>query len=153
MYLSAVPITDHTEAPVDGDIAALTVERHEQKVNHLVCLGRGELAEREVVHWYADQNGAIVETQHYTGLDEVADVYDNSNSDDLASDGRKKLAELRDNDKAEIALNEDEERIYDIGDIVGASDVASGVSVVATVSQKIVKINNGAVSIEYKTGS
>lgn len=153
VYLSAVPIIDHTEAPVDGDIASLTVERHELKVNHLVCLGRGELADREIVHLYADQDGVIGENQYYTGLAEVADVYDNSNSDDLTSDGRKKLAELRNNDKAEIALNEDEERVYDIGDIVGASDVDSGVSVVATVSQKIVRINNGAVSIEYKTGS
>lgn len=152
VQLSAVPIVDYTEDPVDGDVATLTVERHEKKVNHLVCLGRGELADREIVHLYADQFGRIGTVQYYTGIDEVSDVYDNSNSDDLTSDGIKKMTELRDNDKAEISLVESEDFVYDIGDIVGASDIHSGVSVSATVSQKIVRIQNGAVSTEYKTG-
>lgn len=150
--MSAVPIVDYTEDPVDGDIATLTVERHEKKVNHLVCLGRGELADREIVHLYADQFGRIGKVQYYTGIDEVSDVYDNSNADDLTSEGIKKMTELRDNDKAEISLVESEDFFYDIGDIVGATDVQSGVSVSATVSQKIVRIQNGAVSTEYKTG-
>lgn len=153
VLLYAVPIVDYTESPIDGDTADLTVEQHEKKVNHLVCLGRGELSEREVVHLYVDQLGNIGNTQYYTGLDEIADVYDNSNSEDLTSDGIKKLKELRDNDKAEMDLNESESPAYDIGDIVGAMDVKSGVSVAAAVSQKIVRISNGAISTEYKTGS
>lgn len=150
--LSAVPAVDYTEDPVDGDVATLTVERHEKKVNHLVCLGRGELTEREVVHLYVDQFGRIGSFQYYTGFEEVADVYDNSNAEDLESEGRKKLTELRDNDKAEIALSENDTFVYDIGDVVGANDMQSGVSVSATVTQKIVRINNGAASTEYKTG-
>lgn len=153
VLLYAEPIVDYTESPIDGDTTDLTVEQHEKKVNHLVCLGRGELAEREVVHLYVDQFGKIGDTQYYTGLDEIADVYDNSNSEDLRSDGIKKLEELRDNDKAEMDLNESESPEYDIGDIVGAMDVISGISVAAAVSQKIVRINNGAISTEYKTGS
>ena len=151
--LSAEPIVDYTESPVDGDEATLTVEQHAQKVNHLVCLGRGELAEREVVHLYADQYGNIGDVQYFTGLDEVAEVYDNTNSEDLRSDGIKKLEELRDNDKAEMDLNESESPAYDIGDIVGATDVESGITVSSAVTQKIVRINNGAISTEYKTGS
>lgn len=153
VLLYAEPIVDYTKSPLDGDIADLTVEQHEKKVNHLVCLGRGELAEREVIHLYVDQFGKIGDTQYYTGLDEMADVYDNSNSEDLRSDGIKRLEELRDNDKAEMDLNESESPEYDIGDIVGAMDVKSGVSVAAAVSQKIVRISNGAISTEYKTGS
>ena len=153
VLLYAEPIVDYTESPIDGDTTDLTVEQHEKKVNHLFCLGRGELAEREVIHLYVDQFGKIGDTQYYTGLDEIADVYDNSNSEDLRSDGIKKLEELRDNDKAEMDLNESESPEYDIGDIVGAMDVKSGVSVAAAVSQKIVRISNGAISTEYKTGS
>ncbi len=152
VLLYAEPIVDYTETPIDGDTTDLTVEQHEKKVNHLVCLGRGELAEREVIHLYVDQFGKIGDTQYYTGLDEIADVYDNSNSEDLRSDGIKKLEELRDNDKAEMDLNESESPEYDIGDIVGAMDVKSGVSVASAVSQKIVRINNGAINTEYKTG-
>lgn len=151
--LSAVPIVDYTEAPVDGDTAALTVEQHESKVNHLICLGAGNLAEREVIHLYADQSGNIGNVQYYTGIDEVTDTYENTNSEDLRSDGIKRFKELLDSDKAEISLPEEGDPTYDIGDIVGATDVKSGVSASAAVSQKIVRISNGAISTEYKTGS
>lgn len=152
VVLSAEPIADYTESPVDGDIATLTVTQHKQKVNHLICLGKGELAEREVLHLYVDQFGRIGDVQYYTGLDEIADTYDNSTSEDLRSDSIKKLTELLNTDKAEIAISETEGLVYDIGDIVGATEVKSGVTVAATVTQKIVKINNGVVSTEYKTG-
>lgn len=155
VYLSAEPIVDFTEDPVDGDTAILTVERHEKKVNHLICLGRGDLANREIIHLYVDQFGRIGSVQYYSGIDEVADTYDFSNvesSDELRKNGIKRLKELRDNDKAEISIEENGVLSYDIGDIVGATERKSGVSVAATVSQKIVKINNGVVSTEYQTG-
>lgn len=155
VHLSAVPIVDYTEYPIDGDIATLTVEKHEKKVNHLICLGRGELSEREVIHLYVDRFGKIGDTQHYTGIDEVADTYDYGSaesSDELRKGGIERLTELRSNDKADILLAEAEGLSYDIGDIVGASELKSGVSVAATVTQKIVKISNGAISTEYMTG-
>ena len=155
VILSAAPIADYTDSPVDGDIATLTVERHEQKVNHLICLGKGDLAQREVVHLYVDQFGRIGDVQFYTGLNEIADVYDNNGAEssaDLRKEGIEHLNELRNIDKAEIALPETEGLSYDIGDIVGATEYKSGVSVAEAVTQKIVKINNGVVSTEYKTG-
>ena len=151
--LSATPIDDYTQNPIDGDTTMLTVEQHEGKVNHLVCLGKGELSEREVIHLYIDQDGNIGDTQYYTGVDDVSDVYENTSSEDLRTDGVKRFKELRDNDKAEITLPENDELAYDIGDIVEAADVYTGISATASVTQKIVKINNGAISIEYKTGS
>lgn len=149
--LSAVPIVDYTDAPIDGDVATLTVEQHGKKVNHLVCLGKGQLTNREVIHLYANQFGQIVDTPYYTGIDEIADVYENSNADDLEEEGIEKLKELWSKDTAEIALTEND-LVYDIGDIIGATDAKSGVSVDEKVTQKIVKIKNGAVSIDYKTG-
>lgn len=151
-HLSAVPFTDYTEYPVDGDIASLILEQHNHKVNHLICLGKGDLAEREVIHLYVDQFGRIGDVQYYTGLNEIADTYDNANSDDLRNDGIGRLTELRSIDKAEIALPETEGLFYDIGDIVGATEYRSGIKVAAMVTQKIVQINNGVVSTEYKTG-
>lgn len=155
VVLYAEPIADYTDSPVDGDVAPLTVERHGNKVNHLVCLGRGELAEREVIHLYVDQFGRIGDVKYYTGLEEVMDVYDYSNAeslDDLRSSGIKRFKELRDNDKIEVSIDEGSPITYDIGDVVGASDMRSGNSASATVAQKIIKINNGTISIEYKTG-
>ena len=152
VHLTAEMVVDYTESPVDGDVATLTVEQNKDKVNHLVCLGKGDLAEREVIHLYADQFGQIGDTQHYTGIAEIVETYENTNSEDLRSDGAKRFAELLNNDTAEISLSEADGLTYDIGDIVGAKEYKSGISVSASVTQKIVKINNGVVSTEYKTG-
>lgn len=156
VMLSAVPIADYTKEPVDGDIAPLTVERHGNKVNHLICLGRGELSKREVVHLYVDQFDRIVNTQVYTGLDEVTEIYDYSNAEslnDLTNGGIERLKELRGNDKIEVSISEKNETVYDISDIIAAIDNNTGNTANATIIQKIVKINNGVVNIEYKTGS
>lgn len=155
VVLSAVPIVDYTDAPVDGDIATLTVEQHRQKVNHLICLGAGELAEREILHLYVNQVGKIVDSQYYTGVDEITETYDYSNvesSAELRKGGIEKLTALINTDKAAISVPETLGLSYDIGDIVGASDIKSGVKVSAAVSQKIVKIQNGAIRTDYKTG-
>lgn len=150
--LYAMPIVDYTESSVDNDSATLQVEQHQTKVNHLICLGKGELAQREVIHLFVDQFGRIGDVQYYFGIDEVISKYENTNSEDLRSDGITKLTEVRNNDKAEISINENESLSYDIGDIVGSTEIITGVSVAASVIQKIIKINNGTISIEYKTG-
>ena len=155
VMLSAEPIADYTASPVDGDIAPLTVERHGNKVNHLICLGRGELAEREIIHLYVDQFGRIGDYQAYTGLDEVMEVYDYSSAEsleELRKGGIERLEELRDNDKIEVSINEGNDITYDICDIIAATDTKTKNTANATVIQKIVKINNGTISIEYKTG-
>ena len=155
VQLSAVPIVDYTNYPVDSDMAVLTVERYDNKVNQLICLGRGELAEREVIDLYVDQFGRIGDVKYYTGAQEYVDVYDNSNAesyDELRSEGVKRLKELRDCDTSEIAIIDNPNLIYDIGDIVGATEIRSGIKVSATVTQKIVRIKNGVANIEYKTG-
>lgn len=153
--LSAVPIADYTESPVDGEIATLKVERQNKKVNHLICLGRGELAAREVIHLYADAFGNIGNTQYYSGFDEICDVYDNSSAEssaDLRKGGIDRFKELMNGDKAEVSLTETSGLAYDVGDIIGATEYKTGITVSEKVSQKIVKINSGIINIEYKTG-
>lgn len=155
VQLSAEPIVDYSEESIDNDATDLIVEFHDKKVNHLICLGRGELANREVIHLYVDQFGRIGDTQYYTGLDEITEIYDNNgaeSSDELRSGGIENLTELRSVDNAEISLPAAETSVYDIGDIVGASDINSGIKTAAAVTQKIVKITNGATIIEYKIG-
>lgn len=155
VVLYAEPIADYTSNPVDGDIAPLSVERHGNKVNHLVCLGRGDLAEREVLHLYVDRFDRIGDVQYYTGLEEVVDVYDYSNvesTDELRKSGIERLEELRNADKIEMSINEGTEIVYDVGDMLCAVDHRTKIKATATVIQKIVKINNGEISVDYKTG-
>lgn len=154
LELYAEPIVDFTDRPVDGDEAILTVERFGSKVNHLICLGAGDLAARTVVHLYVDQFGRIGDAQHFTGLDEVVDVYDfanAANAEDLRTNGITRLEELRNKDKVTVTAYEDAGLEYDIGDIIGGTDNTTGNTAKATVAQKIVKIQNGAVSINYRT--
>ena len=147
-------IVDYTDAPIDSDEAVLKVERYGNKVNHLICLGSGELAARQVIHLYVDQYGRIGNTQHFVGLEEVTDVYEYSNaenSDELRTGGIDRLTELRSIDKVEVLADEGVELEYDVGDIIGGIDTYSGNTAKATITQKIVRIDNGAVSIDYKT--
>lgn len=155
VLLSAEAIVDYTKYGIDSDSAELTVELHDKKVNHLICLGRGELAAREVLHLYVDQFGRIGETPYYTGLDEITEIYDNNgaeSTEELKTGGIEYLEELRNIDTALINLPISNGSTYDIGDIVGATDIKSGITAAAPVSQKIVKITNGDLVIEYKIG-
>jgi hypothetical protein len=52
---------------------------------------------------------------------------------------------------AEISVSESIDHQYDIGDIVGATERKTGITVTKAVAQKIVRIKNGAVSVEYQT--
>ena len=153
--LFAEPVVDYTTLPVDGDEAALSVERYGDKVNHLICLGSGDLAAREVLHLYVDQFDRIGKTQFYTGLAEVVDVYDYGNvesSEQLYTEGVKHFEAIRNRDSVTVTVDEGSGIEYDIGDIIGGTDNTTGNTAKATVVQKIVKINNGAVRVEYKTG-
>lgn len=152
VVLWAEPVVDYASDPVDADIATLSVERQTHTVNHLVCLGKGELTEREVIHLYVDQFGRIGDIQYYTGLAEIAAVYENTNSENLRQDGIQKLKDMQKSDVAKIDVAETDRAWYDIGDIVGAMEWRTGVRVIAPVSQKIVRIKNGVVSTDYKTG-
>lgn len=155
VLISITPRYDYSRFSVDGEVGTLKVERTGNKVNHLICLGRGELAEREVIHLYANASGNIVDNQHYFGLDEICDVYDYSNaesSEDLRKGGIERFKELMNGDKAEVSLNDTSGLSYEIGDIIGATEYKTGITVKETVTQKIVKIDNGTIKIEYKTG-
>ena len=154
LEMYAEPIIDYTDQPVDGDEATLTVERYGDKVNHLLCLGSGILADRMVLHLYVDQFGRIGSTQYYTGLEEITEIYDYSSAaslEELRENGVKQLEDLRNNDKVELTTNEDSGLEYDIGDIIGGTDTTTGNTASAVVTQKIVTIKNGVVSINYKT--
>lgn len=153
VILSAVPVEDYSDDGFDSDVLDIEAKKTSNKVNHLVCLGQGELAGRLVVHLYADASGEISQTQTLTGLDEYSAVYDYSNAesaDDLIEGGITRLEELQKQDELSVSLDEDED-IYDVGDIVGATDNVTGVSIAVPVSKKIISIQSGIVSIAYET--
>ena len=155
IVVSAVPIVDYSsEIEYSSDMSAdysMTIDR--TGVNHLVCLGSGELRNRIVEHLYVDGNGVISQTQTFFGENEIAEVYDyaGASRDDLIQSGVDQL-------KGELNLNEfrielESEREVAVGDIVGSRDYITGYTVTAPITTKIVKFEDGFVNIEYKLSS
>lgn len=153
VVLSVVPRVDYTEQEeFDSDKVGFRCTRNYRPVNHLICLGRGELAAREVVHLYVDPTGVISKTQTITGLLERTEVYDYPNAEslaDLEEGGRERLKELSVADEIKVNLGADDAG-YDIQDVVGATDNITGLSVTAKIAKKIVTIDRGEVEISYE---
>lgn len=151
--LSAAKIADYSQDGVDSDVMDFTAKRSKGKVNHLICLGKGELKNRLIVHLYADEEGNISTTQSLFGANEYATTYEYSSVDDaeeLTENGKDRFAELQAQDELNVTINDTSE-LYDIGDIVGASDSTTGISVAVTIQQKIVTIKDGTTEVSYST--
>ncbi len=155
VILSAVPKHDYTQdEEFNSDQVSFRVKKDYKSVNHLICLGSGELENRTVIHLYADKNGNISNVQTEFGVDEYADVYDYSSVEsveELESSGKEKLKELWAQDELSIDFD-DTSDAYGLGDIVGAYDNVTKISVAAEIIKKIVTIKNGQITISYEVG-
>ena len=140
------------EVGYDGETSRVRVRRS-RAVNHLVCLGSGELQEREVIHLYADEHGNVGTTQRIFGMAHMAAVYDYNNADaaELRSEGEKKLSEMQSADAASI--DDAVAGAWDVGDVVGARFGDDGAVVSEVVTEKIARVSGRSVVVEYKTGS
>lgn len=154
VVLSAEAIEDYSETnELDTTQIELEIDKDYLPVNHLVCLGEGELKNRIVLHFYADANGNVSTTQSLFGADENTLIYDytNADSNELSEKGQEKLKELQNCDTVKVDIPEG--RVLDIGDLVGAIDPITGIYVATEVTYKTVTISsNGLVSIAYKVG-
>lgn len=120
--------------------------------NHLICLGKGNLKDRLVVHLYLDKYGQISDTRYFHGLDEVTDVYESSSEesiDKLKEDGMKKFKELIQSVSSRATLSTDRINV-DIGDIVSGRERITGIHVRVPVVRKIYTWKPGRESFEYK---
>lgn len=148
----AVPIVDYSaRIEYSSDMNAnYFMTRDLTGVNHLICLGSGELSERVVVHLYVDTNGNISQTQSQFGVDEIAAVYDyaGASRDDLIQAGTQQLQQKIKGNTFRIDL--ESARDVDIGDIVGGRDYVTGLSMTAPITTKIVQWREGFETTQYK---
>lgn len=153
--LSAVPLVDYSQdEQFDTDQIDFSVRKNSHPMNHVVCLGKGDLAEREVIHIYTDSDGNVSCQQSLMGISEVAGVYDNANAEsgeELEKRGRELLMKAWNSDKIEFRFSSNAET-FDIGDIVGAREYVTGIEVREEITKKIVTIKNNTTSISYKAG-
>ena len=151
--LSAVPIVDYSEQIELSQDSQLnfTFKNCRNGVNHLICLGKGELQDRQVIDLYVQEDGSIGNEQYYTGVREVAATYEDTSSetDELEEKGREKLQELMNSTSFSMdveTLNMD----VAIGDIIGGRDYLTGLYAKKPIAKKIYKVEDGKSSLEYE---
>ena len=152
VVVDAVPIVDYSaQIEYSSDMNAnYSMVLDKMGINHLICLGLGELKDRTVIHLYADVNGVISRTQTQFGSDEVADVYDyaGAETENLIKSGTDQLISNISHNSFAIDLESTQD--VAIGDIVGSRDYITGMTMTAPVTTKIVTWQNGFETTEYK---
>lgn len=150
--LSAVPVTDYSgQIELSQDSRLNFVFKNKKNgVNHLICLGKGELQDRQVIDLYVQRDGTIGSRQYYSGDEEIAQVYEDTSSetDELQEKGMEKLQELMDSS----SFTMDVETLgidVDVGDIIGGRDYITGLYAKKPVAKKIYRTEGDAVSMEY----
>ncbi|NPD32260.1 hypothetical protein HLV35_03130 [Eggerthellaceae bacterium zg-997] len=138
----------------DSDAMSFTATENARCVNHLVCMGEGEMEERAVLHLYADAQGNVSSRQSLFGLDEVCMTYDYSgaDADKLREDGAKKLRELQSQGAISATVADMTGDAWGVGDVIEAVDHRSGRTVAATVAAVVVKVERGRLSASFKVG-
>ena len=153
LYVEAVPIVDYSsQIELSRDCQLnYTMDDKRDGVNHLIVTGKGELQDRNVLHLYVQKDGSLGKTQYYTGLQEIAEVYENTSTetDELEEASIEKLQELMNKktfkmDVAALGIG------VDIGDIVGGRDYLTGMYMAKPVENIIYELTGDVESKNYK---
>lgn len=153
LFVEAVPIVDYSNRIELSRDCRLnyTMDDKRDGVNHLIVTGKGELQDRNVLHLYVQEDGSIGTQQYYTGLQEIADVYENTSTetDELQSKSEERIRELMNKktfkmDVAKLGLD------VGIGDIVGGRDYLTGMYMAKPVENIVYELTNNVESRIYK---
>lgn len=99
VWIAAVPLLNYNQNDeIDADVLKLSITKPKRTVNHLICLGTGDLANRKVIHLFTNEYGALMpysktdmpqsdddyildtSEQVLFGKDEITDTYDFSSA-------------------------------------------------------------------------
>ena len=136
----------------EDDEIRLAADDIRNGVNHLICLGQGELSQRTVVNLYANAAGVISTTQTFFGRDEIVEVYDDTSAEsaaELTERGKERFQELINKTYFEASAGRIE-TVLQIGDIISGRDYTTGINIVKPIERKILTIVNEIESIEYR---
>lgn len=152
VQVEAVPIVDYSEEIEysQDNRVNLSIRDYRRGINHLICLGSGELTERMVHHLYIQEDGSVGSTKFYTGIDERTAKFDYPNAEDeteLLKEGEEELLKLASYKKMEMSVQDLD---LDIGDIVAGRDRVTGMYMKKPIVNKVLKIKRGKETIDYK---
>lgn len=153
LYVEAVPIVDYSsQIELSRDCQLnYTMDDKRDGVNHLIVTGKGELQDRNVLHLYVQKDGSLGKTQYYTGLQEIAEVYENTSTEtdelEIKSEERLQSVANKKTFKMDVAaLGID----VNIGDIVGGRDYLTGMYMAKPVKNIIYELAGDVESKTYK---
>ena len=151
---------------VDGDDSGITINRHQFPRYVTLLEGIEEMLKKKsarlkIYYVQGPSNGvgavhlcAVPATDYsadFTGLAEMTAVYDYKSADDeesLIEEGTKRLKELADYRQCEVSVANGTE--LEIGDVVGGRERITGTVMKVPVAGKILRIQKGKETIEYK---
>lgn len=155
VHLYAEKINDLSDTlQYDNDYQIGMIVKTESKpYNHILCLGKGELLDRLRINLYLQSDGSWSESNEvYKGLNRKTYKHEDVNVEDraeLIKNATEKVSEANETDTLEISFDADNAELFDI---VGAKENITGISFKEPITQKIIKISDGDVSISYKVG-
>ena len=151
IWMYAMPVVAHDDT-VDSDLVDFSITKDYRRTNHMIGLGKGDLRNRLVVHYYADGSGKVSNTRTFDGRDEIAAVYDYSSAekDELDKQTKKQLQDLQGAGAVDVTVHDG--LSLDVGDRVAGCDHVTGLTVTAVVLKKIVKLSGGLLSVSYEVG-
>lgn len=131
----------------------MIVKTESKPYNHILALGKGELLDRLRVNLYLQTDGSWSDSNEvYKGLNRKTYKHEDANVEDraeLIKNATEKVSEANETDTLEISFDADNAELFDI---VGAKENITGVSFKEPITQKIIKISDGDISISYKVG-
>lgn len=151
VIVTVARLADYTDDEAQSAGLATVGVSIRKPTNHLVCLGKGDLKAREVLHLYADRSGNVSTSQTIKGVDEIAEVYDDSSAegDKLRTDGTKKLRELWQDSQEVTVKSGTTSADFDLGDVIGGTDPWSGLTARAIVTKKVASFKQGTLTYTY----
>ncbi len=152
VYVEAVPIIDYSKKVrfSQDNKMNFTMESKRDGVNHLIVAGKGELQDRNVFHLYLQKDGTYGTTPYYTGINEIAEVYENTSAEEneLRTNAEKRFAEVGNKQSFGMDIAQLRENV-DIGDIVGGIDNLTKMHVSEPIYNVVIEIIDGVVTKKY----
>lgn len=157
--ISAVPIVDYSSTTFineDYDIEISSKLDNSNRREFCICLGRGEMKERDIYILYKDLAGNIRTGEPFMEIPDFLSntiVYDNANAenvDELIEGGKKRLQEEYNEVRSiEFEIKNDDFEFF-LGDKIGGSDAVTGVSGIKEIVEKELTINNDRGRVTYR---
>ena len=154
VLIESVPIVDYSSEIELSQDSGLDFQLNDIRngYNHMIVAGKGELADRNVIHLYAWPDGSIQKTQYYTGIEERCYVYENTSTEteEVEEKAREEFVQIM--NRQEFGMNTSALNLdVNIGDIIGGRDYLTGVYMAKPVSNIIYTTDDqGNVSVEYQ---